>query len=160
MSSSALPRARGFKRPQKLALSHCHCRTVALSHCRFVLPPIHPIPDPRTSSAPLFLRRRCGRTLDAIVDQVTSLLVHGLLIGATDNPQERATAAAKTMDARPQGYQQHCGQEEVLQASQGAADVANARADAAAREAGAKSVRESALRHAEFVEPWTPGARC
>ena len=52
--------------------------------CFFVLPPIHPVPDPRTSSAPLFLRRRCGRTLDAIVDQVTSLLVHGLLIGATD----------------------------------------------------------------------------
>jgi hypothetical protein len=37
----------------------------ARSHCRFVLPLIHFIPDLRTYSPPLFLKRQCDRTLGA-----------------------------------------------------------------------------------------------
>jgi hypothetical protein len=35
----------------------------ARSHCRFVLPLIHVIPQSLTYSVPLFLKRRCDRTL-------------------------------------------------------------------------------------------------
>jgi hypothetical protein len=35
----------------------------ARSHCRFVLPLINSIPDPRTYSVPLFLKRQCDQTL-------------------------------------------------------------------------------------------------
>jgi len=37
----------------------------ARSHCRFVPPLIHFIPDALTYSVPLFLKRRCDRTLRA-----------------------------------------------------------------------------------------------
>jgi hypothetical protein len=37
----------------------------ARSHCRFVLPLIHFMPDSRAYSLPLFLKRRCDRTLAA-----------------------------------------------------------------------------------------------
>jgi hypothetical protein len=35
----------------------------ARSHCRFVLPLIHFIPESLTYAVPLFLRRQCGRAL-------------------------------------------------------------------------------------------------
>ena len=35
----------------------------ARSHCRFVLPPIHLIPESLTYSVPLLLKRQCDRTL-------------------------------------------------------------------------------------------------
>ena len=38
-------------------------RTRARSHCRFVLPLIHFIPDSLRYSVPLFLKRQCDRTL-------------------------------------------------------------------------------------------------
>jgi hypothetical protein len=40
----------------------------ARSHCRFVPPLIHFIPDLLTRSAPLFLKRQCDRTLGAARD--------------------------------------------------------------------------------------------
>ena len=36
-------------------------RTAALSHCRFVLPLVHFMPDPLTYSVPLFLKRQWAR---------------------------------------------------------------------------------------------------
>ena len=38
----------------------------ARSHCRFVLPLIHFIPDSLIYSVPLFLKRQCDRTLGAV----------------------------------------------------------------------------------------------
>jgi hypothetical protein len=46
----------------------------APSHCRFVLPLIHFIPDSPMYSVPLFLKRQCNRTLGVRITREAAVI--------------------------------------------------------------------------------------